>query len=83
MLGGIEVNVTGPCFWSSNFLCKWGDFHDAQVTIGETTFDTDQPNLVKGRCIQPLMFYNGKLNLSISLDKGKTYIWRSEYTVGK
>ena len=35
LLGGQEVNITGPCFNKfSIFHCKWGDWYDAPVTIG-------------------------------------------------
>lgn len=91
MLGGQEVNITGPCFESvPYFHCKWGDWYGAPITIGEPTLIGD-PILSKNffisklraRCIQPLIYYNGRLNLSISLDGGKTFEWRSEYTIGK
>ena len=88
MLGGQEVNITGPCFANNPyFFCKWGDWYDSPVTIGETPkyefgADSEEINVLKGRCIQPLMYYNGRLNLSISFDQGITYPWRSEYNVG-
>jgi hypothetical protein len=84
MLGGEEVNITGPCFGSlTYFLCKWGDGIDSVVTIGETTFYGEYHSDIKGRCIQPAIFYNGRLNLSISLDSGETYHWKAEYNIGK
>jgi hypothetical protein len=83
MLGGEEVNVTGPCFGNRTFfLCKWGDGSDAVVSIGETTFYGEYYSEIKGRCIQPVIFHNGRLNLSISFDDGKTFDWKTEYTIG-
>lgn len=83
MLGGQEVNVTGPCFMDQTFfLCKWGDGFDAPVTIGETTFLGHNHSDVRGRCIQPTMYYNGRVNLSLSLDEGLTFEWKTEYNIG-
>lgn len=90
MLGGQEVNITGPCLENIEYFhCKWGDWYNAPITIGEPTLIGD-PLLsrnsfisrIRGRCIQPLLYYNGRLNLSISLDGGKTFDWRSEYAIG-
>lgn len=83
MLGGQEVNITGPCFIGETFfLCKWGDHADADVTVGETTFINEEHTDYRGRCIQPTMFYNGKINLSISLDDGLTFEWKAEFNIG-
>ena len=82
MLGGAEINITGPCFdddpW---FYCKWGDDINAPITIGEIPLNNEVPNGVRARCIQPAMYFIGRLNLSISLDEGKTFQWKAEYTV--
>ena len=83
MLGGQEVNITGPCFDNNPwFYCKWGDNIDAPITIGEIPLVNKSASGLRGRCIQPLMYFTGRLNLSISLDGGKTYDWKAEYTVG-
>jgi hypothetical protein len=83
MLGGQEVNITGPCFNGKTFfLCKWGDGFDAPITNGETTFiDTNHSN-IRGRCIQPTIYFNGRVNLSISMDDGQTFEWKSEFNIG-
>ena len=62
--------------------------HGAPVTVGEVPkygfgSDTGKVNYLKGRCVQPTMYYNGRLNLSISFDGGMTYDWRTEFNVGK
>ena len=82
MLGGQEVNITGPCFRISHFYCKWGDGYKAQITLGETTILGTNMSQLRGRCVQPLIFHNGRLNLSVSLDNKKTFEWRAEYTIG-
>lgn len=83
MLGGQEVNVTGPCFDENKFfLCKWGDGQDAPITIGEATFLYHNQSNIRARCVQPTIYFNGRLNLSISLDEGQTFIWKSEYNIG-
>ena len=88
MLGGQEVNVTGPCFDKKKyFLCRWGDWYDAPITVGETTIlsnwnHTRIYSRIRARCIQPLLYYNGRLNLSVSIDGGETFDWRAEYTIG-
>ena len=84
MLGGAEINITGPCFDDNPwFYCKWGDDLDAQITIGEIPLNNEVPNGLRARCIQPAMYFIGRLNLSISLDEGKTFAWKAEYTVGE
>ncbi len=89
MLGGQEVNITGPCFENYPvFRCRWGDWFGAPVTIGETPIygfgsDTGTINVLKGRCIVPQMYYTGRLNLSVSFDDGNTYPWRSEFNIGQ
>jgi sushi domain-containing protein 2 len=85
MLGGQEVNITGPCYDENPFfLCKWGDSFDAPITIGETPIPMPEnvSSVILGRCVQPVMYYNGILNLSLSLDGGKTFDWKAEYTIG-
>jgi hypothetical protein len=82
MLGGQEVNVTGPCFHGHPyFYCKWGDGLDAQITIGENLRHGDFITKIRGRCIQPLLYYNGRINLSISFDS-VNFDWKAEYTIG-
>ena len=83
MLGGQEVNITGPCFRNFNyFYCKWGDGYNSPITLGETTVLGLNISQIRGRCIQPLLYYNGRLNLSISLDQGRSYEWKAEFTIG-
>lgn len=88
MLGGQEVNVTGPCFDGNPiFICRWGDWYGAPTTIGETPAygfgsNTGEINTLKGRCIQPQMYFTGRLNLSISFDNGRSFAWRSEFNIG-
>lgn len=83
MLGGTEVNITGPCFIEETFfLCKWGDGLGSDITVGETTYIEDHHTDFRGRCIQPPVYMIGRINLSISLDDGVTWDWKTEYTVG-
>ncbi len=82
MLGGQEVNITGPCFQNMTFFyCKWGDGYDAPITIGEPSPLNGHLSQIRGRCIQPIMYFIGRLNLSISFD-GLNYDWKAEYTIG-
>jgi hypothetical protein len=84
MLGGQEVNVTGPCFnGRTNFLCKWGDGYDAPVTIGEVTFYMMNASEIRGRCVMPTIYYNGRVNLSLSLDDGRSFAWKQEFNIGE
>ena len=84
MLGGQEVNITGPCLHNlTYFKCKWGDGYNAPITIGEATSINSGFSDIRARCVQPLLYYNGRINLSISLDEGQTYDWKAEYTIGK
>jgi hypothetical protein len=83
MLGGQEVNITGPCLHNiTYFKCKWGDSFDAPITIGEATTINFDFSEIRGRCVQPLIYHNGRLNLSISLDDGEKFEWKAEYTIG-
>ena len=78
------MNITGPCFQNNHwFHCKWGDGFDAPITVGETPIIGSNRTEIRARCIQPLMYFIGRINLSISLDHGKTYDWKAEYTIGK
>ena len=82
MIGGQEVNITGPCLHTvSHFYCKWGDGFDAPITVGEATSVNFNFSEIRGRCVQPLIYYNGRLNLSVSLDGGETYEWKAEYNI--
>ncbi|KAI3389375.1 hypothetical protein SNEBB_001005 [Seison nebaliae] len=76
MLGGSEVNITGPCFNQvRKLLCKWGDDRNAPVTAGEVR------SSLRARCVSPTLFFQGRLNLSISMDEGRTYTWNAIYTI--
>lgn len=76
------MNITGPCFHNLTwFYCKWGDGYDAPITIGEAPIIGDNKTDIRARCIQPLMYFIGRINLTISLDGGKTYEWRAEFSI--
>jgi hypothetical protein len=88
MLGGQEVNVTGPCFGvhpiadSDEFIpfedtfCRWGDGPTAPVTRAEVI------TILRARCVVPQMFYTGRINLWVTTDNGQSYPWKAEFTVG-
>ena len=88
MLGGQEVNITGPCFGyhpdptSDYFVpfektyCRWGDDENAVQTMGEVI------TMLRARCVMPLMFFNGRINLWVSTDGARTFAWKAEFTVG-
>lgn len=87
MLGGQEVNITGPCFGyhpdptSDDFkpyertFCRWGDDLDSIVTMAEVI------TMLRARCVMPQMWFNGRINLWISIDNGISYEWKAEFTV--
>lgn len=87
MLGGQEVNITGPCFGYHPFkdsdyfqpydtiYCRWGDSEDSPKTIGEVI------TILRARCVMPKIFYNGRINLWVSTDSGRTFTWKHEFTI--
>lgn len=89
MLGGQEVNITGPCFGyhpdptSDYFVpyektyCKWGDADDAPQTMAEVI------TMLRARCVMPKIFFNGRINLWVSTDGARTFKWKAEFTIGK
>jgi hypothetical protein len=87
MLGGQEVNITGPCFGyhpdptSDYFVpfektyCKWGDADDAPQTMAEVI------TILRARCVMPLIFFSGRINLHVSTDGGRTFRWKAEFLI--
>lgn len=37
--------------------------------------------MLRARCVMPLMFFNGRTNLWVSTDGGRTYKWKASFTV--
>lgn len=89
MLGGQEVNITGPCFGyhpdptSDYFVpfektyCRWGDSEDAPQTMAEVI------DMLRARCVMPKIFYNGRINLWVSTDGARTFSWKAEFSIGQ
>lgn len=89
MLGGQEVNITGPCFGEhpvkdsdyfvpyENTFCKWGDGPDAPITRAEVI------TILRARCVVPLMFFTGRINLYVTTNNKISYEWKAEFTIGK
>lgn len=88
MLGGQEVNITGPCFGyhpdpTSDFFipyektyCRWGDAPDSPTTMAEVV------TVLMARCVMPRIYYNGRINLWVSIDGARTYSWKAEFSIG-
>ncbi len=87
MLGGQEVNITGPCFGyhpdpkSDYFIpfektyCRWGDEEDAPQTMAEVI------TVLRARCVMPRIYYNGRINLWVSIDAGRTFKWKASFSI--
>lgn len=87
MLGGQEVNITGPCFGyhpikeSDYFLpfgkvyCRWGDDENSPKTVAEVI------TILRARCVMPKIYYNGRINLWVSVDGGRTYFWKHQFSI--
>lgn len=87
MLGGQEVNITGPCFGyhpikdSDHFLsfgkvyCRWGDDENSPKTEAEII------TILRARCVMPNIYYNGRINLWVSVDGGRTYFWKHQFSI--
>lgn len=89
MLGGQEVNITGPCFGihpipdSDEFIpfentyCRWGDSPNSLVTRAEVI------TVLRARCVVPQMFFTGRIHLWVSIDNRLSFPWKAEFTIGK
>jgi hypothetical protein len=87
MLGGQEVNITGPCFGyhpdpSSDFFipyektyCRWGDDPESPTTMAEVV------TVLRARCVMPRIYFNGRINLWVSIDGSRTYSWKAEFSI--
>jgi hypothetical protein len=88
MLGGQEVNITGPCFGyhpdptSDYFIpfektyCRWGDDPvNSPITMAEVI------TMLRARCVMPKIFFNGRINLFVSTDGARTFRWKAEFSI--
>jgi hypothetical protein len=73
MMGGMMVNVTGPCFSPDRrIICRF----DTQDVVGKYI---DQNRAV---CIMPRVYATGYVDLTISIDGGN-FNWKGRFYVGK
>jgi len=72
MMGGMMVNVTGPCFSpTQKIVCRF----DTQDTVG-TYIDRN-----RAVCIMPRVYATGYVDLSISIG-GENFNWKGRFYVG-
>ena len=72
MMGGMMVNVTGPCFSPDRrIICRF----DTQDVVGKYI---DQNRAV---CIMPRVYATGYVDLTISIDGGN-FNWKGRFYVG-
>jgi hypothetical protein len=38
--------------------------------------------VIKARCVMPLMYFNGAINIWVSTDGGRTFSWSAGFNVG-
>ncbi|KAK2720563.1 hypothetical protein QYM36_004442 [Artemia franciscana] len=71
MMGGILVNVTGPCFTpDKRIMCRF----DTQEVVGRYV----GPN--RAVCVMPRVYAAGYIDLAISIDGGQ-YAWKGRFYV--
>ena len=72
MMGGMMVNVTGPCFSpTQKIICRF----DTQDTVGTYI------NQNRAVCIMPRVYATGYVDLSISIG-GENFNWKGRFYVG-
>lgn len=73
MLGGEQLNVSGPCFQPSDRIrCRFDDIE----TVGEYV------GLQRARCVAPTnLFRIGIVELSVSINDSPFGYWKTDYTV--
>lgn len=76
MLGGFTLNVTGPCFRTTDVL---------KLQIDETTLDCERLDMVMARCVIPvnMIFKTGLVIIRLSVDGGKNYPWWNRFYIRK
>ena len=75
MLGGVEVNVSGPCFHRPHERIK--------AKFGDIVVECMRVNMMIASCVAPVMRQRGVVDLSISADSGRSYRFSRPFTVGK
>ena len=72
MMGGMMVNITGPCFNPDRrIICRF----DTQDVVGKYV---DQNRAV---CIMPRVYATGYVDLTLSIDGGN-FNWKGRFYVG-
>ena len=72
-MGGMVVNVTGPCFNpNQDIICRF----DSQTVIGKYI---DQH---RSMCIMPRIHTSGYIDLSVSINGGVDFNWKGRFFVG-
>ena len=73
MLGGEQLNVSGPCFQPTDrILCKFDDI----VVNGI------YEHLQRVRCVVPTLFKVGKIELSVSINGRPWGLWKTQFMIG-
>ena len=75
MLGGVGVNVSGPCFNTRERLkCRFGSRLVDAVYVD---------NIMRVTCIVPTMPIVGPIKVGVSIDGGNSFPFETEYVIGK
>ena len=73
MMGGMMVNITGPCFNPDRrIICRF----DTQDVVGKY-IDAN-----RAVCIMPRVYATGYVDLTLSIDGGN-FNWKGRFYVGK
>lgn len=38
--------------------------------------------MLRARCVMPRIYFNGRINLWVSIDGARTFKWKAEFTIG-
>ena len=75
MFGGKEVNVSGPCFMNPNLIkCRFGS---------STTNGWVSQNAMRASCHVPAQGEIGHVTLSVSIDGGSNWHFKTDFLSGK
>uniref|UniRef100_A0A0K0F7J0 Protein mesh (inferred by orthology to a D. melanogaster protein) n=1 Tax=Strongyloides venezuelensis TaxID=75913 RepID=A0A0K0F7J0_STRVS len=74
MLGGISLNVSGPCYRPFDII---------KLQFDEITLDCERIDMVIARCVIPVnsVFKIGLVEVKLSVDGGKNYPWWTKFYI--
>ena len=77
MFGGEIIDVSGPCIRTNNL-------NDIKCQFGQKSSNSPiRISTTKVRCVVPHLSERGRIKLSLSVDRGRSYPFETHFTIGK